>query len=37
MIDPQNEASYRAPKRETEEALRLAFANLEAHKKEHGC
>jgi len=36
MIDPQNEACHVA-KRETEGALRIAIANLETHKKEHGC
>jgi hypothetical protein len=36
MIDPQNEAHLVA-KRETEEALRVAIANLETHKREHGC
>jgi len=36
MIDPQNEAC-RVAKRETEEALRIAIAKLEAHKQEHGC
>ena len=36
MIDSPNEAS-RAARQETEEALRIATANMETHKKEHGC
>jgi hypothetical protein len=36
MIDSPNEAAH-AAKRETQEALRIAIANLETHKKEHGC
>lgn len=36
MIDPPNEAS-RAAKCEAEEALRIALANLQTHKREHGC
>ena len=36
LIDPENEAGPLA-KRETEEALRIALANMEGHKKEHGC
>jgi hypothetical protein len=36
MIEPKNEAA-RAAKRETEEILRLAIANMENHKQEHGC
>jgi hypothetical protein len=37
MIDPQHEACHVVAKREAGEALRIAIANLETHKKEHGC
>lgn len=36
MIDSPNEASG-AARRDAENAVRIALANLEAHKKEHGC
>ena len=36
IIGPEDEAG-RVVKRETEQALRVAIANLETHKQTHGC